>query len=1051
MKKLSLVLVTIGLFSLSLYAVFLSGSARFAGDASVAASLVPADLSRLAYAGLQGQIASLFSAALGALTSVFGGHILWAIVTLALLAELILLYPSVRIQLKQKKIHLFHKKLVDGYRLGAFSFHQTDGELEKLYAVNEKIHSLGAWFVAAQAALLLFVFWGLNLMVQAPALLPGSWSVLNVSLLSKPAHFLAPVLVALLYFFHALVKLHFKQKEDYISPDQIVFALLFAFAGSLVIYFFSGAFAMALSVYLATLLAFSTVRIITVEAHAKQWGALAEKQLADLMRETPAARDRFEFISHRWNHFPVVRYINFHLLEEAVSMTLGLLLALNFFGVFQTPAEAMALDASTGDTIEFNCGDGITYPSGRTPGFFYPGETLNFNFWSYTNPDSLSITFPGSDSAIFSRWNTDPAHLDYNHWNGSLNIPVTLFPSYQTNSQSYGLRIMEPNGAGGVIDEASCSVVIQPRPAITFSDAICPNPMPPFYLNSAAATYQFTATRNDLQESIRFSLAPTSGAGSIDTNTGLYTLPANPVSGTVTVTAYDDVDSRISTSCAFRVYAVPFQAACLWSDTENYLYQNQNYPITIAGGSGSYELIFNQGQADERSVNASGNYSYSPDANDRTVTVGDRSTNDTVTCAPYTVFPEPFAAQCPTGGVSDPVYLDTDSRLTGTPKAFRDKTITGGDPSGYAANSSVTGPGTLAFNWTNRYIYTPAVGDTMVTLGDGSDPAHSPISCLVTVFQKSFQPIGGCPTALYLDETPRLTFDGGSGNYRITIYKGAVSRPGAPAPINATFYDYVPQVGDTRISVYDGYVTQQCSGLTVTDFGFTDCPTTDPANPEDIGGRDAFVFHAAGSRAAGTTPGTYTFGLAAGSPGTLAPSGDTVSYTPPADWNFGNPVTINVAAAGGFPENSCTFKLVPQCKGIGFYNGNESLGPTKDVFGRMLYRVKVKNLFNETVINETAPNTAALAALNSIVPTDPDSIIAFSEVKTPADGSEPYLELTFKDNQTVGETATITVADPIVSHSPGGSACQDTLTFTYAGDGVKRQTPKNVHIGATGF
>ena len=43
----------------------------------------------------------------------------------------------------------------------------------------------------------------------------------------------------------------------------------------------------------------------------------------------------FAYFTSLWRHIPIVRYINFNLLEEALSMTLGLILALSFFGAFQ--------------------------------------------------------------------------------------------------------------------------------------------------------------------------------------------------------------------------------------------------------------------------------------------------------------------------------------------------------------------------------------------------------------------------------------------------------------------------------------------------------------------------------------------------------------------------------------------------------------------------------------------------------------------------------------------------------------------------------------------
>jgi|GEM_PF-5203436 len=274
---------------------------------------------------------------MNALVGVTGGHVLAALVLLALFVELALLYPSVRLQLKQKKIHLFHKKLVDRFRVGELSYSQTESELGKLYAVNEKIHSRGAVLVILQVLLFLAVLWGLNLLTQSPGLFHGAWTVLNFDLLQKATAPLLPVLVSLLYFLHALTKIVCKEKADYISPTQTMMALLFAVLGSTVIYFFAGTFAGALSVFCAAIFAFSTVRYLIVEGHAQTWGELAQHDLIEMLRHAETSHDRFETFSQAWNHLPVVRYINFHLLEEALSMSLGLMLALNFFGVFSNP------------------------------------------------------------------------------------------------------------------------------------------------------------------------------------------------------------------------------------------------------------------------------------------------------------------------------------------------------------------------------------------------------------------------------------------------------------------------------------------------------------------------------------------------------------------------------------------------------------------------------------------------------------------------------------------------------------------------------------------
>ena len=88
-----------------------------------------------------------------------------------------------------------------------------------------------------------------------------------------------------------------------------------------------------LTVYFSTLITVATLRYIIVEQHATAWGKLAQRQLIDMLRNVEIHENRFQYLSSKWNHLPVVRYINFHLLEEALSMSLGLMLAFNFFGI----------------------------------------------------------------------------------------------------------------------------------------------------------------------------------------------------------------------------------------------------------------------------------------------------------------------------------------------------------------------------------------------------------------------------------------------------------------------------------------------------------------------------------------------------------------------------------------------------------------------------------------------------------------------------------------------------------------------------------------------
>ncbi len=350
-KKFSLALVTLTLFAASLYLAYRQGSLPEVTDSSVNDSVLRgAAASPLIYTGLKAQIAKLFAVVFNSLMTFMGKSVMLGIVTLALLVELLLLYPSVRIQLKQKKIHLFHKKLIDKFNKGELAVSKTEDELHKLYDVNEKIHHRGAWMVVIQVLLFFFTFWGLSLIVKAPGLITGSWSVLNFSLLSKSQGLFLPVMTALVYFVHALAKIYYKEKEDYISPAQTTMALVFAVVGAVVVYIFAGRFAVALSVYFVTLVSFSTIRYIVVEQHAKKWGAMAQRELIQMLREAGPHTNRFAYFSRVWNHLPIVRHINFNLLEEALSMTLGLMLALSFFGAFQERTDANAYVKQTQPT-----------------------------------------------------------------------------------------------------------------------------------------------------------------------------------------------------------------------------------------------------------------------------------------------------------------------------------------------------------------------------------------------------------------------------------------------------------------------------------------------------------------------------------------------------------------------------------------------------------------------------------------------------------------------------------------------------------------------------
>jgi hypothetical protein len=327
MKKFSSILIAFGLFVSSLgLALWQTSLSR-----SVEAQWVDASLSAMVQpkAGL---FETGFARFMDSLLSATGHNVALSMVLLALVVELVLLYPGVSLQLKQKKIHLFHKKIIDRFRHGELAMSSTREELHKIYDVNEKIHARGALLVVVQVVVLLITLIGLSGWAHS-----DSAALLGVSdfrWLANATGFGVPLLASLVYFFHAVTKIYWKEKEDYISRTQTGLGLAFALLGATAVFYFAHWFPMALVMFFVTLVTFSTIRYGIVERHARQWGALAQHQLLQMLREAKPHNDRFEFLSRQWSHLPVIRHLNFSLLEEATSMALGLLLALTFFGAF---------------------------------------------------------------------------------------------------------------------------------------------------------------------------------------------------------------------------------------------------------------------------------------------------------------------------------------------------------------------------------------------------------------------------------------------------------------------------------------------------------------------------------------------------------------------------------------------------------------------------------------------------------------------------------------------------------------------------------------------
>jgi len=327
-KRLGLLFTTIILFALSLYVAYQQGI--FYSDTTVVLSgNLTAQVPTIALVGFKADMLQLFSVILNSLTSAFGGSLLAALIVLAFIVELSTLYPAVNLQLKQKKIHLFHKKLVDRFHRGELTMTKTKRELDVLYSVNERIHRRGALLVGFQLLVFVFVLGGLQLTALNPMVLLGSFSSFNFALLAKPVATSLPILAGLAYMLHALIKIHIRQREDYISMTQAIVALAIAVVASVVVFYFASTFATLLSVYFLTQITFATMRYIIVEENAKVWGKQAHKDLVKMLHTSKFHKNKVEHWSRKFNHLSIVRNINFHMLEEAVSMSLALVIALN--------------------------------------------------------------------------------------------------------------------------------------------------------------------------------------------------------------------------------------------------------------------------------------------------------------------------------------------------------------------------------------------------------------------------------------------------------------------------------------------------------------------------------------------------------------------------------------------------------------------------------------------------------------------------------------------------------------------------------------------------
>ena len=330
MKRIGLILTTVLLFAISLYVAFVQGVNYVNVNGPTGGHLAaPLSHDSVSLSDFWVQFLHVFSTILTGFADVFGGSLIAAVIVLALVVEMMMLYPSVNIQLKQKKIHMFHRKLVDRFHRGELTMSDSKRELDVLYSVNERIHRRGAWLFTSQLVVFLIVFVGLFLMAKAPVFLSGSFSSFNYALISAPVGFTLPLLASLAYLLHSLTRIHLKQREDYIDVRQVYIAVLVALLISVMVYYFASTLAVLLTVFFLTQISFATLRYIIVENNSKEWSKYVQKELIKMLRSAKMHKGKIEHYSRVFNHLPIVRHINFHLLEEAVSMSLAIVLVIN--------------------------------------------------------------------------------------------------------------------------------------------------------------------------------------------------------------------------------------------------------------------------------------------------------------------------------------------------------------------------------------------------------------------------------------------------------------------------------------------------------------------------------------------------------------------------------------------------------------------------------------------------------------------------------------------------------------------------------------------------
>lgn len=330
MKRTGLILTCIILFAISLYAAYVQGVSYIEVNGLADGHFsAPLDESAIGMSLFWGKYLNYFAALLNGMARFLGGSLIAAAMVLALLVELVLLYPATNIQLKQKKIHLFHKKLVDRFHRGELTLSASKRELDVLYSVNERIHRRGAWLVGTQLVVFLLVFMGLSMMAQVPSILYGTFNTFNYAMLTAPLGISLPILASFAYLLHSLVKIHLKQKEDYIDIKQVYMAVTIALLISVTVFYLATVLPVLLTVFFLTQITFATMRYIVVEEHSKEWGKYVQKELIKMLRSARLHKNKLQHWSRRFHHLPVVRNLNFHLLEEAASMSLALVMVLN--------------------------------------------------------------------------------------------------------------------------------------------------------------------------------------------------------------------------------------------------------------------------------------------------------------------------------------------------------------------------------------------------------------------------------------------------------------------------------------------------------------------------------------------------------------------------------------------------------------------------------------------------------------------------------------------------------------------------------------------------